>query len=1009
MERIPTQKTTALLALLAFYPNRRHSREALSDLLWPDADPAAARDRLSQALVWLRRHLEPDGVPRGSILVTDRLSVQLAPEQLSTDVAEFEGALAAARKAGTREAKKAALAQAVEAYRGELLPGHYSDWVLTERRRLLGDYLAAIQGLIPLYEEEGDLEPAIAYARSAVIADPLREEAHIELIRLLKATGQNIAALRQYQEMESRLARELGVSPSEVSRNLIEPLRRETPTPPAPPPPTVPAFGVAPRPAALPTPLTRFFGRDHEIKRVQQIIQAEGARLVTLIGIGGSGKTRLSLAVGAEMADFYRGAVAFVPLADLDDARMIPTGLASALKLPGSAAGSPWESIIETLSVCPFLLILDNLEHLREDAAPLVRELLERVPTLTVLATSRQRLGLDGEREVAVASLPLPSPDAPLAEMDAYASIPLFIDRARAVRPEFTLTPANAAAIARVCARLDGIPLAVELCAAWAATLTPEQMLEHLDRRFDLLVSRRTDITPRHRTLRAALEYSYLQLPPDLQQLFTYLSVFRGGWTLEAAVEVASDTEETDTLSMLARLTELRERSLILAEEMRADGTAGTGAAMRYRMLETLREFAGEQLTYAERAIRRQAHATYFLKLAEQARAAVTEQDRERGLLRLDREQENLRTALAWSLDTNATEFGLRLGAAMGYYWSLRGPLSEGYDWLRKILDQLAADREAGKEPLSANLWAKVEGAMGYLAWAQGEYVVARAAHEQALTLRWDTEDEAGIAESLYHLGITSYRQGNFPRAQQDLEESLARARVINDRAGISRALLNLGNIAYEEQRYNEARPLFQQSLALERELGNRRRIAGALNNLALLMVEEEDFSGASTLFEEVIELYDETNDHYGMAIALANLGRTTRLAGNNQRARSLLNQGLKLAYDIGNRHILVHQLLQQGILDVAEGMPTRGALLLSAAYNFFGRIGGGEGMTTMKEYRETIATLREVLGEEAFEVIWAQGASLPLGQAVAEALIGPREVDQGVRENNLGESAVSE
>jgi predicted ATPase/Tfp pilus assembly protein PilF len=969
-------------------------------MLWPDADPAAARDRLSQALVWLRRHLEPDGVPRGSVLVTDRLTVQLPPTHITTDVADFEAALAAARKAETPSARKAAFARAVEAYRGELLPGHYADWVLTERRRLLEEFLFAVQEAVRLYEENSGTEKALDFARRAVTADPLREEAHTELIRLLIETGQNVAALRQYQELEARLARDLGVLPSPATQALIAPLRPNVvPPSPAPLAPAAATLPFPPRPVPLPTPLTRLFGRDTEIARVREMVLSEGARLVTLIGIGGAGKTRLGVAVARTLMESYGGAVAFIPLADLDDARLIPAALAAALHLPGSSTVSPWESIIETLSARPFLLVLDNLEHLRADAPPLIRELLERAPMLTILTTSRQRLGLEGEQEVTVAPLPLPAPDTPPEEIAAFASVQLFVDRARAVRPDFALTPANAAAVARVCARLDGIPLAVELCAAWAAMLTPEQMLEHLDRRFDLLVSRRADITPRHRTLRAALEYSYLQLPPDLQALFARLSVFRGGWTLDATGAVGTDSEKADSLLLLAGLTELRERSLILAEEVREDDSGG--AEMRYRMLETLREFAGEQLAYAERAARRQAHAVYFLNMVEQAEAGMDGTEQERWLRRLDRELENLRAALAWSLETGETEFGLRLGGALGRYWSLRGPLREGYEWLRKLLDRLAADREEGKPAPPVLVHAKAESAMGHLAWAQGDYSVARATHEQAMALRRDAGDESGVAESLYHLGITAYRQGDFTAAREFLEESLTLAQKLNDRAGIARAVLNLGNIAYEEQRYEEARPLFQQSLDLARELGNRQRAANALNNLGLLFVEAGDYPRATALFEEALSLYRETTDQYNTAIALANLGRAARLAGQDARARQLLTDGARLAYEIGNKHILVHQLLQLGVLDVNEGMTERGALLIGASRHLFEVISGAEGPTTVTEYYDAAAAARATLGDAEFEAIRSRANNLPLGQVIAEAIAPPALTEQDSVQNS--------
>ena len=805
VERFPTQKTAGLLAILAFSPGRRFPRERLVDALWPEADPAAGRDRLSQALVWLRRRLEPDDALRGSVLVADRLSVGLALDAVTTDIAQFESALAVAK---TRDDStgRAALEEAVSFYAGDLLPDVSSEWVPAERQRLLNAYLLALDRLSHIHEEAGDPRGALDYARRALLADPLHEEAHRDLIRLLAATGQTTAALRQFQEFKGLLARELDSEPSAETLALAEQIRRGVLPQQAP--------SLVPHPPTLPTPLTKFFGRENEIALIKRMVQQDGARLVTLLGTGGAGKTRLGLAVAAALRDRYGGPVAFVPLADLREAKMIPAAIAQALHLHTAVSAISWEHVSEALRERPSLLILDNMEHLLPDAAPLVQTLLEQTPLLTALVTSRQRLGVDGEWEMPVLSLPLPEPAALLEQIGASPSVQLFVDRARAVRPDFALTPANADVIRQVCVRLEGIPLAIELCAAWAQTLTPAQMMTQLARRFELLVSRRADIIPRHRTLRAAVEYSYLMLPPDLKRLFVHLSIFRGGWSLEAAESVCADPAASERLPVIAGLKELRERSLIVAEE---SGESGAAAQMRYRILDTLREFAAGQMTYADRAERRQRHLSYFLEWAE-AGAAGSEQGQwlEQWLARMAHDQENLRAALEWSLEDKDTGRGLRLGIALSRYWSVRGPLSEGYDWMRRLLD-----RPEPAPDLSTRVRADAWSALGQLAWSQGDYAAAQETHEKALALRRESEDAGDeVAASLYHLGITAYRRDDYAAARDYLEESLALSRARNDRAGIARVLLNLGNIGYEQQNYAQAEEFFQQSLALEQELG---------------------------------------------------------------------------------------------------------------------------------------------------------------------------------------------
>ena len=979
----------ALLALLALGMPRRRSREELTDLLWPEADLAAARDRLSQALVWLRPRLEPaGGAARGSVLLADRRTVGLDPGAVTTDVAEFDAALAEASRAATDPLRRAALERAVSLYGGDLLPGYYEDWALAERRRLRDACVGALRRLAELGEREGDLEGALGYARRAAEADPLDEAAHADLIRLLAASGQAAAALRHFEGVERRLARDLGVAPSPALIAERDRARRRTAVvvaaaestdagarTAAPPLPRAP--GTLP---PLPGVLTPLFGREAEVEDVCRMVRDEGARLVTLTGPGGAGKTRLALAALAALAGEYGGAAAFVPLADLESAAQVPAAVAAALRLPVPPARPPLEAVAEALSSRPFLLALDNLEHLLEGAAPLVRELLSRAPMLTLLVTSRQRLGLEGERERPVPPLPLPDAAADLAAVQASPSVRLFADRARAVRPDFAVTEANAATVAAVCARLDGIPLAIELCAAWAQTLTPAQMLEKLGRRFDLLVSRRADIPARHRTLRAALEYSYLLLPAELQRLFTWLSGFRGGWTLEAAAAVAGDGG--DALAILPGLTELRERSLVVADEV-ADGGE---AEMRYRMLETLREFAGELLIYADRAALRRAHAGYFMERAEEAEAGMNGPEQDRWLARLDRERENLRAALGWAVEARAPELGLRLGAALAGYWSVRGPLGEARDWLSRLL----ALEET--ETLPETVRARACSALGYLAWFGGDYEEAGAAHREALALRRAVGDTAGIAESLYHLGITAYRRSDNGAARALLEESLSIARELGDRAGVARALLNLGNIAAEYGAPGEARALYSESLALEKELGNRRRMANALNNLGLLAQGDRDYEKAAALFEEALALRRELTDHYNAATELANLGTVARLLGQRERARALLTEGLQRAHDFGDRYNTLHYLLQLGILDATEGSAERSTFLISAARHLFEEVTHSQRITEAVGYEEALEANRAALGEAAFAAAWAAGQVAPPGEVVARALLAAPE-----------------
>jgi predicted ATPase/DNA-binding SARP family transcriptional activator len=974
IDRYPTQMTAGLLAFLAFYPDRRHAREEIIDILWPEADLPSGRDRLSQALVWIRHHLEPTGVPRGTVLRTDKLSVALSPAAITTDVAEFVTAVQRSRNAEATTDKIQALIRAAALYRGELLSGLHSDWILTERRRLLDAYLIDLRQLIALLEQERDYDRALDYARRAVAADPLQEEAHCDLMRVLATAGKTAAAFRQFGELKRLLARDLDAEPSTAAIELVDRIRADSQR-------AIP-MPSSPQPPALPTPLTRFFGREAEIDRLLRLAQSDGVRLIALLGVGGTGKTRLALEAAARFAAGFAGFVAFVPLADLADPQMVPAAIAGSLRLPRSVEEPPIEQIVRALSAGPCLLVLDNLEHLLTGAAPLARELLQRVPGLTLVVTTRQRLSVEGEHVLSVPPLSVPHLPSTPEELLASESVQLFVDRARSVSPDLALTPVNAAAIARLCERLDGIPLAIELCAAWASMLTPTQMLEKLDRRFDLLVSRRVDIPPRHRTLRAALESSFVQLPPDLQRLYARLSVFRGGWTLESAAAVCCEGAERDQLSVLVGLTELRERSLLLAEEV----GAGEHAEMRYRMLETLREFTGEQLAPEDLETLRHAHAGYYLALAERADVEIAGPEQKNWLARLDMEQENLRTALTWCLETQDVVTGLRLGGALGGYWTIRGFLQEGIDWMRRLLDA-AAPPHAGALSLDPGTKAKALNTFGHLAWSRSDYATARSAHEEALVLRRQSGDRRGEAESLYHLAITAYRLEDYPGARELLDQSLAVAGEQGDRAGIARVLLNLGNLAYEQARYDEARDLLYQSLTIEQELGNNQRVANALNNVALVATAEKDYRLAEALFRDALSMMEELTDYYGTAIALANLGDVVRLQGDHERAWALLSEGAQLAHRIGNKHILGYCFLRLGLLAFTLKWFGLCVHMLTTAMSVQRVVGGTFSVADAAQCEQAIRSARLQMGETAFVEALADAESGSPEHAVALAL----------------------
>jgi len=572
--RFRTQKTGSLLAFLALHSAQKHAREELADRLWPDDSEQAGRAKLRLALHSLRRQLEPPGFAAGSVLQTDLTHIRLNPDAFQTDVAELETVLR--DPAATVEA----LTRAVSLYGGPLLPGYYDDRIVAERERLESVYLRGLTLLVSALEAQGNWDDALFYAHQAAQADPYATEARLSLLRLYLAAGQPAFALRQYREWETFLRDELQELPPAEAQVLVRQAEAAH----------APRLGRAAPPAAeretdtlctpllspaLPPQFTRFFGREAELPYLASLLSdtekgETQSVLVTLTGPGGSGKTRLALEVAAQLRQVYPNAIGFAALAAARRGDALLPLLADALGLPSSVESSNTEAFLQlfadALGEKPFLLILDNLEQIIAEGAALVSALRTRLPRMRFLITSRRPLGLIGERMFPVLPMAVPSPAQEPEQLFAYPSVQLFLDRAQAMRPDFQITSRNAAALSELCARLEGIPLALELAASWVGALTPAQMLSRLEtQRTEWPASRQSDREPRQRTLQETIAWSFALLPEELRRVFASLSVFRGGWTLEAAEAVCALPDA------LPALASLGEHSLILAEEQPDD------------------------------------------------------------------------------------------------------------------------------------------------------------------------------------------------------------------------------------------------------------------------------------------------------------------------------------------------------------------------------------------------------------------------------------------------------
>jgi predicted ATPase/DNA-binding SARP family transcriptional activator len=962
--RFSTRKAGALLAYLAYFPQRSHSREELIEIFWTDAPLEAGRNSLRVALNSLRRRLELPGMPRGSVLVADAVQVHLNPAAVTTDVREFEALLVSARQASLPADRVRLWSQAVALVRGELLPGYYEEWLSLERHRLSSAHYEALRQLSRALEESGELSRALDAACRTVQADPLREEAHLDLMRLYVASGQPAAALRQYQEWERMLWAEFQQRPAEALRRFARQLQAKLQAAPAPPSvpaakppvalptgeiPSVPPTSTLPTPfpaARLPLQFTRFFGREREIKKLMERLwpvsppflvpatfkgEQEGvgapSRLVTLTGPGGTGKTRLAVEVAGRLSEAYQGAIWFVELAEVTQARYIPDALLQALHLERTPDAQPMEQVVAALSGQLALLVLDNFEHLAQEGVLTILTLRQRIPTLTLLVTSRRRLALPAEQEFPLAPLPLPDRDELPERVVECASVQLFVDRAQAARPDFQVTPRNAATIAALCQCLEGVPLAIELAAARALTITPQQMLERLQRRFELLVAGRKGGQARHRSLWEAIDWSYRLLSPELQHLFLRVSVFRGGWTLEAAQRVC------DAPGALDCLTQLRSHSLVLTEEV--------GGQMRFRLLETLREFAREKLSPPEMASLRARHGRYFLQLAEEAEPELDGPRQDVWLDRLESEHHNLRAALDWSVEAGRSEIGLRLGSALRRFWDVRGPHSEGRAYLGSALalSESAADSQARAAALHA---------AGDLADSQGDYRAAVAHYRESLRIRRLSGDREGIGLCLNGLGIVAFKQGDTETAGALYAESLEIARELGNRSREAIVLGNLGSVSIQQKDYDRARRYHEASLVIARELGNIAGIALALHCLGIIAIDQKDYVGARTHYRESLALRRGSGDRMGIA---------------------------GLLYAFGN-------------LACEEDRWERSIRLFGATTAMAERSGTSiVPPSIVEDYHRVLAELRAAVGEQAFAADWRQGHAMTEEQAVAYAL----------------------
>jgi len=915
-------KVPALLVYLAVEAGQAHPRDSLAELLWPNRPSVTSRHNLSQALTSLRQALPEWNAPRSLLILTrERIQFNLEADAW-LDVAEFTAALDAVAR-HTHDSVEACpscaarLERAVGLYRDDFLAGFsagdgagYEQWLLVKRDALQESAARALAQLAEFQAATGQLEAALQHARRQLALDPWREPAFRQAMRFLALAGQRSAALAEFERCRQALNAELGVEPETETRALYERIRAGELVG------SLSQRTASPRPARsdhhLPAPSTALVGREPELLALAERCADPGCRLLTLVGPGGVGKTRLALEVARGQVENFPQGVWLVALASLSSPELLPEALASALGVtPYSTEALPAQ-LLRHLRNQHLLLVLDNFEHL-SDGAPFLAEVLAAARHVKLLVTSREQLNLRGEWVFPVEGLSLPSGDT-VADLAGSGAAQLFAQCARRVRPDFKLDGADRAAVAAICRMVAGLPLGLELAAAWLPVLSPAEIAQEIEHSLDFLVAELRDLSERHHSLRAVFDQSWRLLDDAERSAFRRLSGLRGGFTRAAAEAVAGAA-----LGDLARLTA---KSLLYRT---ADG--------RYQLHDLLRQYGEGKLRANpdEDQPTRERHATYYLTFLAAREAALKSQAQLSALDEITAEMENIRAAWEWAIHAGKADL---IASAIDTFWlfsEVRGRYAEAERSFRLAVQML----DAAPPHLTSGALAlgKALACLGSWHMRMGEPQVLQALGARSLALLRPLNAQREIAFTLNMLAAAAHVQGAYTDERRLLQESIRLGQASGDRWIMGFSLNDLGLVVFLLGDASQARRLCADSLALFQAMGDPRGQAFALHNLGLIMSQLGELAAAEPLLRQSLTLWRLQNHRWGVATTLIRLGAVARARGDTLSARACWREAIQVGLEVGTWPTVLEALVEMAALLHAEGAGAFAASLAQAAH----------------------------------------------------------------------------